>query len=101
VQDLRSPAIYRWGVVTSDLYLLGVLNSECFLAYQRLTQNTVRGGYLMNSSIYLEVTPIPNATPADKSAIAALVQHCLDAGGVDCGAWEAEIDARVAALYGL
>lgn len=50
---------------------------------------------------YVEQIPIPNATPAEKSTIATLVQNCLDAGGVDCGAWEAEIDARVAALYGL
>ncbi len=40
-------------------------------------------------------------TPADKSARAVLVQKCLDAKGVDCGAWEKEIDERVAALYGL
>ena len=31
----------------------------------------------------------------------ARVQQCLDVGGGDCGAWEAEIDTRVAALYGL
>ena len=86
---------------SQDLYLLGVLNSSSFLAYQRLKQNTVRGGYLMNSTIYLEVTPIPNASDADRAAIAALVQKCLDAKGVGCEAWEAEINGRVAALYGL
>jgi len=32
---------------------------------------------------------------------AALAQKCLDAQGVNCQAWENEIDARVAALYGI
>jgi hypothetical protein len=37
----------------------------------------------------------------DRDVIAALVQKCLDARGVGCEEWEAEIDERVAALYGL
>jgi hypothetical protein len=35
------------------------------------------------------------------TSIAELVQKCLDAEGVGCKEWEAEIDERVAALYGL
>jgi hypothetical protein len=38
---------------------------------------------------------------SEKEAISKLVQKCLDAKGVDCEAWEKEIDDRVAALYGL
>jgi len=41
------------------------------------------------------------ATSSDRQAIVALVQKCLDAKGVGCEAWEAEINARVAALYRL
>jgi hypothetical protein len=37
----------------------------------------------------------------DREAIAALVQKCLDAKGVGVEEWEAEIDERVAHLYGL
>ena len=84
-----------------DLYLLGILNSSSFLTYQQERQNTVRGGYLMNSTIYLEVTPIPDASDSDKALISGLVQKCLDAQGAGCEEWEREIDERVAALYGL
>ncbi len=45
--------------------------------------------------------PIPIASDSEKEAISKLVQKCLDAQGVDCEAWEKEIDDRVAALYGL
>jgi len=38
---------------------------------------------------------------SDRTTICALVQKCLDAKGAGCEAWEAEINARVAALYGL
>jgi adenine-specific DNA-methyltransferase len=37
----------------------------------------------------------------DRLAIEALVQKCRDAKGVDVIEWEAEIDDRVAHLYGL
>lgn len=45
--------------------------------------------------------PIAPATPAEQAEIVALVQKCLDVQGVGCGAWEQEINERVAALYGL
>ena len=37
----------------------------------------------------------------DSLVIEALVQKCLDAKGVGVEEWEAEIDDRVAHLYGL
>ena len=37
----------------------------------------------------------------DRLAIEALIQKCLDAKGVGVLEWEAEIDDRVAHLYGL
>jgi hypothetical protein len=45
--------------------------------------------------------PIPTASAAERSAIEGLVEKCLAARGENCGAWEAEINARVARLYGL
>ncbi len=44
---------------------------------------------------------IPTASEADKKAIETLVQKCLDAKGQGVEEWEAEIDDRVAHLYGL
>lgn len=44
---------------------------------------------------------MPTASEADKEAIEELVQKCLDAKGVGVEEWEAEIDDRVAHLYGL
>ena len=41
------------------------------------------------------------ASEPDRFAIEALVQKCLDAKGVGVEQWEAEIDDRVAHLYGL
>lgn len=49
----------------------------------------------------MEKIPIPPASDSEKKAISKLVQKYLDAKGVDCEAWEKEIDDRVAALYGL
>ena len=51
----------------------------------------------------MDQIPIPNASPAERNAIADLAQKCLDVRGQgpDVAAWEAEIDARVARLYGL
>ena len=43
--------------------------------------------------------PTLHATPEEQAEIAALAQKCLDARGVGCEAWEAEIDARVERLY--
>jgi len=37
----------------------------------------------------------------DRQAVEELVQDCLDANGEDCEEYEAEINERVARLYGL
>ena len=49
----------------------------------------------------LEAFPFPKAPANDRTAIAELAQHCLDKRGVGCEALEAEINERVAGLYGL
>jgi len=90
-----------FAIPTDDLYLLAVLNSQVATTYFTNLSAQVRGGYLRFFRQYVENMPIPNASAADRSAIAALAQKCLDAKGVACEAWENEIDERVAALYGL
>ncbi len=88
-------------MTTDDLYLLSVLNSSTVTDYFIEMGAQVRGGYLRFKRQYVEHIPIPNAPASERTAIADLVQHCLDARGVGCTAWEGEIDARVARLYGL
>ena len=51
--------------------------------------------------MYVSQISIPTAPKADRQAIETLVQKCLDAKGVGVEQWEAEIDDRVAHLYGL
>lgn len=84
-----------------DYYLLGLLNSSAVENFFIEVGATVRGGYLRFKRQYVEQIPIPNAPATDRDAIAELVQKCLDAKCVGCEEWEAEIDGRVAALYGL
>ena len=94
-----------FSVSTDDLYLLGVLNSASAWEYLKQVCSVLgdenERGRLTLQSIFVSKLPIPTASDVDKSAISALVQKCLDAKGAGCEAWEAEIDARVAALYGL
>ncbi|BAZ70815.1 hypothetical protein NIES4106_56120 (plasmid) [Fischerella sp. NIES-4106] len=84
-----------------DFYLLGILNSLSVEEFFIELGAQVRGGYLRFKRQYVEKIPIPNASTTEREAISKLVQKCLDAKGVNCEAWEKEIDARVAALYGL
>ena len=84
-----------------DLYLLGILNSAPTWGAIAEICSKLRGGFYEMRTVHLSKVPIPNAPAADREAIAELVQKCLDAKGLGCEVWEAEIDGRVAALYGL
>jgi type I restriction-modification system DNA methylase subunit len=86
---------------TSDLYLLGLLNSQSVYQYFLELGATIRGGYLRFKRQYVKNIPIPRASEIEQKVISKLVQKCLDAKGVGCEAWEKEIDVRVAKLYGL
>ncbi len=90
-----------FAIPSNDLYLLGVLNSSDVWDYLKNSCSKLLGGSYELKTPYILQLPIPAASDADKVAIAALVQQCLDAKGVDCAVWEREIDARVAGLYGL
>ena len=92
-------------IATADTYLLGLLNSEPVWRYITgkcaVLGDADKRGRVRLKTFYVESIPIPSASPADREAIAALAQKCLDAKGVGCEEWEREIDERVAALYGL
>ncbi|VEP14147.1 Type I restriction-modification system methyltransferase subunit [Hyella patelloides LEGE 07179] len=92
-------------IPTTDLYLLGLLNSSIVWNYCKeklaVLGDANKNGGLRFFRQYVEQIPIPNASNSEKIAISKLVQKCLDAKGVDCEVWEKEIDDRVAALYGL
>jgi restriction endonuclease S subunit len=82
-------------------YLLGLLNSKVFFTYAKKVFVEKQNGWYEVQPKGLEAFPIPDAPAAERQAIAELAQKCLDAKGVDCEEWEAEIDERVVALYGL
>ncbi len=87
-----------------DLYLLGVLNSEASRRFFIETSIQRGGNYLEFKPIYVKQLPIPNAPAADRTAIADLVQKCLDVKGVKgvgCEEYDREINERVAGLYRL
>lgn len=85
----------------NNLYLLGVLNSRFVWEYLKIMCSELQGKTIELRSIYMNKIPIPNASTTEREVISKLVQKCLDAKGVNCEAWEKEIDERVAALYGL
>lgn len=88
-------------ICTDDTYLLGILNSKPAWAFLgEVAAKLVGGAFAMQLPSVSQI-PIPTASAADRTAIAALAQKCLDAQGVNCQAWEKEIDERVAALYGI
>jgi type I restriction-modification system DNA methylase subunit len=88
-------------ISSDDLFLLGVLNST--IVWHQLHQlcSKLQGNALAMQRPYLEQVIIPTASDTEKAAISALVQQCLDKRGQDVAEIEAEINARVAALYGL
>ncbi|MTF37509.1 Eco57I restriction-modification methylase domain-containing protein [Cyanobacterium aponinum] len=88
-----------------DLYLLGILNSQYVWNYLRESASVLgdnkKGGRLRLKRQYIEKIPIPQAEEKEKEVIEKLVEKCLNAKGVNCEQWEAEIDDIVADLYGL
>ncbi len=89
-------------IPTTDLYLLGVLNSQA--CWHEIGQRCshIQNGYQLMRANFANVF-IPHAAAPDRAAIAGIVQQCIESQGdalalADC---EAEIDARVASLYGL
>ena len=90
---------------TGDLYLLGVLNSVAVNHFFTLLGAQVRGGYLRFKRQYVEQIPIPEASAAERTAVAGLVERVLAEKRTDpqadVAALEQAIDAHVYRLYGL
>lgn len=94
-------------VPLNDLFLLAVLNSPWAWEYAGFAcaalGDEADGGRVMLQWVNFQRLPIPRASDADRDAIAALVQKCLDAKVADPDAdvseLEAEIDAIVERLY--
>ena len=81
--------------------LLGILNSFVLWFFIKNTSHPYNNNYYYFKTKYLKPFSIPLVPEADRLAIEALVQKCLDAKGQGVEEWEAEIDDRVAHLYGL
>lgn len=88
-------------VSENNLFLLAILNSEVTKYLISQSAATREGGYLEFKPMYVSKIPIPKASEEEKQAIEKLVEKCLAAKGVGVEQWEAEIDERVAHLYGL
>ncbi|MBD2565792.1 MULTISPECIES: Eco57I restriction-modification methylase domain-containing protein [Nostoc] len=88
-------------IAGADEYTTAILNSACGWWFIKQICTDLQNGYLQAYKENLEQIPIPTAPEADCLAIKALVQKCLDAKGEGVEDWEAEIDDRVAHLYGL
>ena len=61
---------------TSDLFLLGVLNSSSTWIVFTSRATMIRGGFYKAGAIFIENLPIPPATETQKSAISELAQTC-------------------------
>jgi type I restriction-modification system DNA methylase subunit len=94
---------FVFGII--DFYLLGVLNSAAAWEFVKRSCTVLgdedKGGRVMLQWINLKKLPIPAASAGDKKAIEELVEACVKKKGQACSAEEAEINARVAKLYGL
>lgn len=89
-------------IPTEDLYLLGVLNSQVALHLMDQISPTIRGGFYRYKPQYVRQIPIAHPSPSDRTAIEGLVEKILaQPQGAEISELEAEIDARVARLYGL
>jgi hypothetical protein len=106
-------------VPTSDLTLLGILNSHVVDFFYRHISAMIQQDYLRFFTQYLEQVPIPTPKPAQSKAIEALVSKLLaahakpPAGSEPAGgsaaegqgpqveAWERELNELVYQAYGL
>ena len=81
--------------------LVGVLNSNVVACLFDKLLAKLQNGFYEPSAIYMKQIPIPVVSKSNSFALESLVQKCLDAKGQNVEDWEAEINDRVAHLYGL
>jgi len=82
-------------------YLLGVLNSNVVTWLFDKLLPKLQNDFYEPGAAFMKDFPIFRASTNDHQAISTLVQKCLDAKGQNVAHWEAEINDRVAHLYGL
>ena len=88
-------------IPTDDFYLFSLLNSKISKFFLGNIVTKIQGGAYNLQAIYVSQLPIAKASEKDCHILSSLVQKCLNANGQDVKNWEAEIDNRVAHLYGL
>lgn len=74
---------------TDDPFLLALLNSNVIWFYWRGISNAIRGGFFRLFTQYVETTPIPDATDAQKASIANLARRCQETAEARYAAQEA------------
>ena len=92
-----------YAIASTDLFLLGVLNSESVLEFYKTISSQIRGGYLRWIYQYVSSIPVPEASAEDRTAVSTLVHRVLNEPLTSTSERveiEAEINARVARLYG-
>lgn len=82
-----------------DYYLLAVLNSAVAWSFFNGVCPKLHGGTLRMQSAYVAKLPVPLPSEKERDTLAALVRQCLEGGEDD--SVEAEIERRVAELYGV
>ncbi|RKY65628.1 MAG: hypothetical protein DRQ02_09965 [Candidatus Latescibacterota bacterium] len=90
-------------IPSDDLTLLGILNSQVVEFFYRQISSMIQQDYLRFFTQYLSQIPVPAVTPAQRTAIEALVRKLLDAKGQgpQVAEWERELNAVVYEVYGL
>lgn len=82
-------------------YLLGLLNSKVLWWFIQRIAPTKQNGYYEFKPAYVTQIPIANVPKNKSVAISSLVDKCLNTKEYNTEEWEAEINDRVAYLYGL
>ena len=96
---LHNDALYT--VSRINEYVAAILNSSIGWWFLCHICTDLQNGYLQAYRENLFQIPIFKASKKDQNGISNLVQKCLDSKGQDVEEWEAEINDRVAHLYGL
>jgi hypothetical protein len=92
-------------IPTEETWMSGLLNSDLIEFFYALVSNKARGGYLRAFSDYIQLIPIPPATPADKTRLTALAEACAEAtrkqDAAALATLESEINQIVYRLFAL
>lgn len=82
------------------LYLLGVLNSKWARTYIEVVCPRLRGARALQIP-FVRRLPVPDVAPDERRTVIQVVERCIAASGSDTKSLEAELDDRIARLYGI